>query len=355
MTTINKLLLGALAIQSALAVATHWPDPGPAEPIDLVGINTSDLKIIRITGRKAVDETPEATLELLRGDTGWLLHNMNDYPIPDAQIAPLLETIGKFKGTVPIATQASSYASLEVDDNAFTRKLELEAKDGTKRVLFIGAGEAKSAPVRVLGEDEVWSIRGVTPWNIADTTNRYFEREILKVDAETVDEAVITRPGGVPPIAFRRGEGRLWTIDDPSTPSEGMPVDQNKVTTFVNALLTLRIADPVSDKPTPEMGLDGPDITMVTWTTTAEGQSTSGSYRIGGLVPSKANRHYARVDGQSWVFEVMDNNIEQAIKKNTKALYEGAASAPGGPPGHGGGPPGAPPGHGGAPPGHGGR
>ena len=360
MTTLNKILLGGFILQALLAVGTWWPDSGPPEVQNLLGMSPEDIKSIRITGRKALDETPEAPVELVRGDSGWLIHTVGDYPATEAQMAPLLEGLGKLKAQFPIATQQATYTSLEVADDAFTRKIEIEGKDGSKRTLLVGVGQGKSAAVRVEGEDEVWSVSGVTAWTFGDVANRYFERDILVVDVETVNEVTITRPNTVP-IVFRRDEAKLWTM--PSTPEpllEGQTLDQQATSTFISKLLNLRMADPGAAQATPEMGFDGPDVFDVTWTATAEGQSSTGSYRVGGVPATKSNRHYVRIEGKSWIFEVHDSNLEQAMKRSTTLLAAksgglGAPMAPGpggGP--HGGAPPGGP--HGGAPPGgpHGG-
>lgn len=338
MNTVNKILLGVLAAQSLLAVVTHWPDPGPPEPKDLIGVKMDDIQLIRITGRKAQDEVPEAPVELARKDSGWVIRSKEDYPASDEQMRPLLEALGKMRGQALIATGKEAYANLEVADNAFTRKVEIEAKDGTKRELLIGVGETKASSVRVVGEDEVWSIPGVTPWNIADTATRYFDKEILEVDISTVTEASIQRPGQ-PLITFRKTPESTWTLDGLEADKS---LDQRETTTFIDKLLNVRMADPASTEVKPEMGLDGPDATVVTWTTTAEGQSSSGSYRVGAGIEDKVNRHYMRVDGNPWVVEVLKANVEQALSKNTAALVEGATIdlppglAPGGA-GHGGG------------------
>jgi hypothetical protein len=348
-TTLNKVLLATLVAQSALALVTRWPDSGPAEPRDLLEVKVEDIQFIRITGRSARDEKPEPPVELVREGSGWVIKSKDNYPVAEAMITPLLEAMGKLKAQTPIGEQKTTHVSLEVADDSFLRKLEVETKDGTKRTLYIGAGQGKSAAVRVEGEDEVYSVLGVTAWNIADTANRYFERDILVVDPASLSEVTVQRPL-VPPITFRKAPEGTWTLDG-LAPGEAL--DQGETTTFLSKLTNVRMADPAAPQAKPEMGLDGPEATVVRWTGEQEGQSVSGSYRISPVIPDKLNRHYLQVDGKPWVFEVVKAGVEHALTKDPKALLQGAKPA-GGPPGmqHGM-PPGGPGPHGGAPPGHG--
>jgi hypothetical protein len=192
-------------------------------------------------------------------------------------------------------------------------------------------------------------VRGVTAWNTADVANRYFERDILVVDTASLSEVTIQRPG-VPPITFRKEPMGVWTLD-------GLPADQKldqaETFTFVNKLTNLRMSDPAAPQAKPEMGLDGPEATVVRWTGESEGQSTSGSYRIGAPIPGKLNRYYVQVEGQTWVMEVLKANLEQALVKETRTLLDDGVGPPTDlpPPPHGGG--GGPHGGGGSP--HGGK
>jgi hypothetical protein len=330
-TTLNKVLLAALVLQSGLALLTRWPDAGPPEPRDLLGVSVDDIQVIRVTGRTSAEAKPEGgPLELARQDTGWVIRSKQDYPAAEAQITPLLESLGKLRAQTPIATSSTHHQSLEVADDSFLRKVELETKDGTKKTLLLGSGQGKSAAVRVAGEDEVWSVRGVSSWNIADVANRYFEREILKVDAATLDEVSIQRPTGTTTTLRKTPEG-TWTLDGLI---EGQTLDQAATTTFLNKLVNLRMVEPIGKEAKPEHGLDGPQATVVRWTGTNEGQSVTGSFRVGAPTNETGNRYYVQVEGNPWVVEVMKTNLDSAINKDPASLVSGSLVPEDVPPGH---------------------
>ncbi|MEQ1567044.1 MAG: DUF4340 domain-containing protein [Myxococcota bacterium] len=361
MNTVNKVLVGALGVQAALALITNWPSGGSNEPRDLLGFPVDQIASIEVTGRKGRDEVPLDPLKLSRTEAGWVISSAEDYPADDKLVAPLVESLGKFKVRAPIATTESSRVNLEVADDAFTRFLVVTSKDGQARKLFVGAGQGKSSHVRVEGESEIYDLADVSAWGLAETANRYFDRDFLKTDLSTVTAVSVQRPGQ-PPISLTKAEGQ-WTLDGLAV---GAALDQTAATTFVSSLVNVRMLEPAGRTVKPEMGFDGPGATVVTWSATpAEstpdapaGAGTTLSYRVGADIPNKSGRAYLKSETSPFVLEVMKTNVSSALDKPVEKLFVGAepdrapAPPPGGMPGGMPGmPPGGGPGHG-RPPGH---
>lgn len=315
MTTLNKVLLAALVVQGGLVLVTRWPKSGPAEPRDLVAFPAGEIASIAITGRMAREEPkpPGDPVRLVQKDGSWVVANVGDYPADEALVQPVLDAIDALQVRAPVATNTASHTNLAVADTAFTRKMEIESRDGKKQTFYLGAGQGKTVMVRAEGEDDVYAVRGFTAWSLPDAPNRYLDRELLKVDLGTIDGATIQRPGA-PPIAFGKADDGTWTL---STLAPGQTLDQAATAGFLGKLLTIRITDPAGAAATPEMGLEGPEATTVTWTTPG---SSPHSYVVGAAVPGKTNRYYLRSDTKPFVVEVVQQSVENALTKPVDTL-----------------------------------
>jgi hypothetical protein len=361
MNTVNKGLLGALGVQVALALFTNWPSSGPGAERDLLGFPTDQIQSISITGRKAHDEVPEAPVTLTHADSGWVISSAEDYPAKDDLVQPVLDALGKLKVHLPVATTADSQVNLEVADDTFTRMVEVHSKDGQTRKLYLGAGQGKTTHVRVDGEKETYDADGFTAWSVAETANRYFDRNFLVVDLNSVQSVTVQRPNQAAMNFVKSPDGN-WTVNGLLP---GQELDQSATASFVSSLVNVRMVDPAGKTVKPEMGFDGPNATVVTWTATPpapEGSSADGSapaaapvtqsYRIGAEIPGKNGRYYLKSDTSPYVVEMLKGNVQNALEKPLDKLLVGATPPPSAPPG---GPGGMPPGMGmppGGPHGH---
>jgi hypothetical protein len=362
MNTVNKVLLGALVVQTALTAITRWPSGGGPEQRDLLGFEVDELAAITITGRKAADEVPQPPIELRREGEGWVIASEEGFPVDADMLQPTLDMLGSLRARAPIATSAASHKNLEVADDAFTRMLVVESSGGEKQTLYVGAGSGKSAHVRVEGEEEVYDVLGFNAWSLSENANRYFERDILTLPLAEVSALTLSRPGA-PPLEFSKAEDGTWTatgLVESGLPPEAA-LDQAATTGWLSRVLTLRMADPAGRQERPEMGLDDASATVVTWTHGDPPQS--GSYRVGAPIAGQNGRVWLRFDELPFVLEAMETNLQAVLAPDLEALAGLKAPEPqrppptmggaGGP--HGGGmPPGGGGPHGGGMPGGGG-
>lgn len=325
MSPLNRGLLIACGVQLALAAVTNWPSGKASEPKDLVGISADEIQTITVTGRQARNEPPGASVTLTHGDAGWVIDSSEGYPASDALVQPLLDNLGKVKVTTAIATSAPSQGNLEVAPDLYTRKVEITSKSGEKKTLFFGSGESKSTAVRVDGEDDVYEVTGFTAWSLAENANRYFERDLYKIEPSEVSTVTLQRPGQ-PLVTLTQADGAWAMTPNPS----GKPLDANATNGFVRGLVNLRMVDPHGKTVTPDMQLDGPGATRVSWTVTSGDppQTNTVTYQVGGLVSGKTDRYYVKTDANPFVFEVLKGNVASAIEKPLDTVFGGPAAAP---------------------------
>ncbi len=319
MNTPNKVLAGLAVAQIVLCGLTWMPrGDGASEPRDLLGFPVDQIASITIHGRTSKDEVAPkpAVLTRTEGGAGWVLTSSDGFPAADANVQPLLEALGKLTVRNPIAVNEESQASLEVAPDAHTRKLEIVAKDGTKRVLFFGAAQGQTSHVRVDGEVETYDVKGVSAWSLANTDNRYFDRDgFVKVDPDKVRSVTIERPGQAPIELAKAADA--WTL----VGSEATPLDPAATRTFVQTLLTVRMLEPAGKERKPEYGLEGG--TVVKWTVEEEGGATaSHEYRVGADVAGENGRKYAVADTSPFVVKVLASNVKHATEEPVDKLLD---------------------------------
>lgn len=328
MTTLQKVLVGAAVVQSALLAFT-WMPTGPAvrEPRDLLGFAVDDIASFTIHGRDARDEkAPSKPVTLRRTETGWVLDSSDGYPAGENYVKPVLENLGKLTVREPIATKAESFSTLEVADDVHTRKVEVTSKGGDTRVLYLGAAQGQVTHVRVGGESEVFDVKGFTAWALAENDNRYFERDLLKVSVDSVVSATLSRPGS-DPVTLAKDEAGTWTITSPGGFDAGRTVDQAATRNYVGNLLQLRMLQPEGKEVKPEMGLTPP--IRVDWVERQEnGGTVSHWYELGALQNQAEGRRYLRLDSTPFVFLCNKGNVASAVEKDLGTLFEGPVDVP---------------------------
>lgn len=315
MTTNNKALAGLLVVQVLLAGLTWWPSgDGQAEVRDLLGFPVDTIDTITIEGRMTKDEVPEAPVVLKKTPSGWVIASSEDYPATEANMEPLLESLGKLQVRNPIAIKEESQASLEVADTTHTRKVVVDA-GAQHRVLYFGAGQGQSSHVRVEGEVETFDVKGISAWSINTNANRFFDRDaFLKVPVDAVSSVSVERPGQ-PPIAIAKTpEG--WTL----TGQPDQPLDQAATRTFVQNLLTVRMLEPAGRERTPAMGFDR--AVVVRWTADEGGGAASHEYLVGGEIEGENGRRWVASDGHEWVVKALSSNLASALTEPVDKLLD---------------------------------
>ncbi len=326
---INRGLAGALAAQVGLAAVAWWPSaPERHDLHPMVTLSADAVSAVTITGRTDETAAPDP-LVLEKTNSGWQIASAGGYPADGEKVSTLLETLGSLQVRRPIATDAVHHGALDVAEEDFTRRVEIAA--GERQTLYMGAAQGSQVHLRAEGEDDVYSARGTTAWSVGDTASRYFEPELVAVDAETVTRIGVENAQGAFALV-RDADG--WAFEGPDestseetlpsqTPTDQMttpePADDEAVETLVKALVRLRATAPASGERLSGHGLDVG--THVTWTVSGEDSTETGGYRIGALVDGK---HYAAVDGRPEVAQVAEYSVKRALEVTSEELQAAA-------------------------------
>ncbi len=314
MTPLNKVLAGALFAQVALGAITWWPRGGAvSEPTILLDVDPQTVTHLEIVGRTTLDmeDAPEPVILDKVGDD-WKITSLSGFPAKAEEVDKVLESLSEIEVRSPIGTTASSHVTLQVADDAFTRHVKLDAADA-KHDLYLGAASGTAMHVRTAGQDEVYVLRGVTAWSIADQARRYYDTEYVRPELETVTSFRIKNAQGDYTLTKAGDAWRCDTLEDPSA------LDNDEAAALASSLLNIRIHDPVSTEVTPAHGLDG--TVRVEWTVAANDTTTSHGYTVG--VFDDESKYTIKADDSAWVVRVNESSVKRAVETDF-AFLKGA-------------------------------
>lgn len=278
MTRFQRVLIVILIAQLALAAFVFWPRPsasGPAKPL------LSDIKADDITSLSIRDDKGN-TIKLVRqggissttsggaGQTGWVLPEAGDYPVDATRLTPLLAKLAGLKVDRPVAQTPASQKRLQVADDAFQRRLDINTSGGAHRTLFVGSGAGgQSSHVRVGDGNEVYLVSDLAAWELNVNPASWIDTAYVNVTPADVMGLTLANANGQ--WNFTRDEDGSWTMEGLA---DGEDLDETKVTALLNQAASLRMLRPLGKLDDPAYGLAQPAALLTLKAKSGDGQKT---------------------------------------------------------------------------------
>jgi hypothetical protein len=250
LTRFHKILLGLLAAQIVLAIVMlargTTSAARKAEPV-LAGFDAA--KVTKLVVFASGDAKP--AVELAKKNGAWVIASAFDYPADDAKVTDVLTPIAKMAAAAPIATQASRFKQLKVDDSDFEKKLVLTV-GGKDTTLLVGtpAGARRTA-VRLGGDSRVFAVAGPSAYAVGDRPRDWVDLKYVGVARDELAKLTIERGGDkVEKIVLTR-DGEAWkpTIDGAAVAlGSGESLDTSVVDRAVGDVTTLDLTAPGDPK-----------------------------------------------------------------------------------------------------------
>jgi hypothetical protein len=305
----QAILAAVLAVQVVLAIVTWSTDGarlrGGVEARPLLDTATEDVLRITLVGEPAGDAGAEPErLVLARQGSGWVVESAGSYPAKPERVDELVTKLASATVREPIATQAVSHDALNVGERDYARRIIVETSAASETIVM-GDGPRSSAHVRLAGDDEVYSARGIAVWNVRTDARSYIEPLYVDVDRQNLTAVTVQNAHGT--LTFRSGDDG-WSLAELPAASER---DAAAIGALVNALSRLNIQAPVATELRPEYGLD--DGAHVTLAWTAEDSTEALSYVVG--AEAGDGSYYAKADGNDHVVTIPKYAGEQAVTK----------------------------------------
>lgn len=263
MNTVNKVLIGVLVAQVALALVVHArTDRSDAirrpEPL-LPGLDAGQIQRIAIF--KARDlETPgasvqdEPAIEIRREGTGesstWVLASHYDFPMRDGAGEELAGKLAALQTTGPVVTSDVRHNQLAVAGDHYRRKVVIETADGTSRTLLIGKpSRARQSFVRIDGQSVVHAVSDISEGGLNVQPTSWIEMTYLMLQSKDVQYMSVRNQNGT--YEFQRNEQGRWSLVRDGAPypvPAGKKFNSLAADNWIKDMLRLTVSRPADPK-----------------------------------------------------------------------------------------------------------
>ena len=248
-----RSLAALLVVQILIGAYVYWPR-ATAETGGLLFAGRADAAITRLVIQD--DKAQKLTLED-KGGT-WVLPDAGDFPADAAKITPLIENIKKLKTGRLITQTAASHRQLQVAEDKFTRRLDIQWQDGSRSLVFIGSSSGAGAThFRLDPQAEVYLSADLTSYGITPQASNFIDTSYVSIPAETVTAIVLENAAGK--LEFEKA-GDAWTL-------KGMGADEVFNSSAFTSVLTqatgVRMSAPLGKDVKPEYALAQPKATLL--------------------------------------------------------------------------------------------
>ncbi|HEY8483975.1 MAG TPA: DUF4340 domain-containing protein [Longimicrobiales bacterium] len=221
-------VVGALLVVYGVTVAVG-PRTGSPARADALASAIESIDPKRVTAIRFYG--PGDTVELRRGDRGWLA---NGYPADSGLVAMLWEALEEARVGQLVARNPANHGRLGVAEDS-ARVAEFDRGSGEPVRLLVGR-EGPSYPsvyVRLPGRDEVYLLHADLAPAARRSLTQWRDRTIVRVDTARVNRIEVEREGGRYVLARENGR---WTLD-------GSAADSLAVSNLLRELALLVASD----------------------------------------------------------------------------------------------------------------
>jgi hypothetical protein len=261
----NQILAGILGLQVLIGVVVFWPSPAVGEGGEPL---FPELEAGEVTGVTVTDGSDGSGIVLVQEEGAWILPEADDYPADETKVAELLDKIVGLTAGRLVARAETSHGRLQVAEDEFVRRVELQTADGTEHAFFLGSSPSYgSSHVRLEGESETYLCEGISSWEVGAVASSWIDTSYQTVVLADIRALTLQNENG--DFYFTRGEDGEWASAEAP---EGETVIQTAVTSVASQACSLTIKEPLGKTELPAYGLDDP----LAWVTlsTDEGDTT---------------------------------------------------------------------------------
>lgn len=309
MTKLQWTLAGLLVVQAMLIAVLRHQDPvathGPKALVE--GLDVAAVARIEV-GTK-----PDERLVVEKNGTDWKIATAGGYPADAAKVDELLEKIGKAETRGAVVTSDKYHESLEVTEEKAQARIRLYAAGSDKPLadLILGKTSSGGAHVRRAGDENVYDVRDLSPWQLRPDTATWMQRRLVDVPTESVQRLAVRNANGSFELERKDGD---WVVALPEE-SKGRSCTKDKVETMVRSLGSLSAANPggVLDPATQGLG----DDAVIATITHDEGTTT---IRIGAAVPDKDGQLYVTTDGFGFAATQWETSLSSVVNAKLEEL-----------------------------------
>jgi hypothetical protein len=215
--------LGAITIASLLFLLNCQKRDSTAGQVDLPQIEIDRAAVTRILINK-----PDASTELVKADSGWLVNNgSKTFKADEVTVMKMLSYMGQIEGSRLVSDSKDDWEKYGV--NTTGSRIQVYEGDQQKADFFLGRmgmlqGGTHTTYFRLASETNVLAADNFRKFNVPDEPNQYRNNVLMRFDPESISKITFDYPdsGSV----FVRKE-RAWF-------SNGVEADSSLIRGYLN-------------------------------------------------------------------------------------------------------------------------
>jgi len=203
-----------------------------------------------------IQDDLDKEIRFTRTEDGWVLPSADNFPVNSTQVEDILDKVATFRTNRLIATNPTSHARLEVQNEDFRRKLTLVTDSGSEEILFGTDGGVNTTHTRRAGDNNVYLTTGLNSWELQPQISSWIDSVYIDIEQDSVIRLIITNASGT--FEFERGEID-WTYLGLGEDEE---FDTSKMSSLLRNATTVSMTQPLGLEEHDDYGLDKPEITI---------------------------------------------------------------------------------------------
>ena len=209
-TKLNKILGAVLVAQfvifGAVILLGGSSEPETQKPRELL----PDLDQKTVT-RIAIGEGEGKRAVLEKKAGRWVLHSGGDFPAKQDKVDELVDKLAAVTAGPPVAEKATYHRALEVADEKYQRKIEIERSKGDKLTFYLGSSPAlKKVHFRMAGQDPVYLAGDLSAWGVGARANAWVDTDYFKVEQKEIVSLTLKNEHGE--LALSKGADGKWAL-----------------------------------------------------------------------------------------------------------------------------------------------
>jgi hypothetical protein len=306
MNKLNRILVVLVALQVVVAAVVLWPRPvASGESTSLLpGVEADQIVGLTIT------DAQDRTITLARVDGAWVLPEAENYPAEAESVTTLVTKIAGLKADRLVTQTAASHKRLEVAEDKFQRRIDVELADGTTHRLYVGNSPSwRAAHVRADGQNEVYLTSDLTAQDVGAEATAWVDPVYFTVERDQIVRLTVDNAQGTLDLSK---DGDSWTLEE--LPA-GETLDETKVNGLLSRVTSVSMREPVGKSDPAAYGLDDPLAVVTVYLDDGSSQVL----RVGSQDPAD-NSYVVLASGSDYYVRVAEFSVQNLVEYGLQDL-----------------------------------
>ncbi len=247
MNKLQRILVAILALQLVLTAIVFWPRQAATAGKPLLDLKAEDVNAL------SIQDDQGRTISLAKTEDGWVVRSAADYPADAAKITPVIDKLLAITTSRLIGETAASHSRLQVADDKFVRKVDLQTPAGS-RTLYLGSSAgSRTMHVRLAGQNQVYLGNDLASWEITADLTSWINPVYFSVSTADILGIILKNSSGE--FVFEKDAAGNWVMLGLAA---GEELEPNNVTSLVSLMTSVRLTKVLGKADDPAYGMAEP-------------------------------------------------------------------------------------------------